>query len=41
MSATRYPEDLKIETVIQLTERGYKVSKVANRLGVTTKSIHN
>lgn len=41
MSATRYAEEFKIETVKQVTERGYKVSEVANRLGVTTKSIHN
>ncbi len=25
----------------QVTDRGYKVSEVAQRLGVTTKSLHN
>ena len=35
MSAKRYPEDFKIEAVKQVTDRGYKVAEVAQRLGVT------
>ena len=41
MSGKRYPEEFKIEAVKQVTDRGYKVSDVASRLGVTTKSLHN
>lgn len=41
MSGKRYPEEFKIEAVKQVTERGYKVSEVAERLGVTGKSLHN
>ena len=40
MSAKRYPEDFKIEAVKQVTDRGYKVAEVAQRLGVTVKSMH-
>lgn len=40
MRGKRYPEEFKIEAVKQVTERGYKVTEVANRLGVTTKSLH-
>ena len=41
MSGKRYPEEFKIEAVKQITERGYKVSDVANRLGVTPHSLYN
>ena len=41
MGGQRYPEEFKIEAVKQVTDRGYKISDVANRLGVTTKSMHN
>ena len=41
MSGKRYPEEFKIEAVKQVTDRGYKVSEVADRLGVTTKSLHD
>lgn len=41
MSGKRYPETFKIEATKQVTERGHKVSDVANRLGVTPKSIHD
>ena len=41
MSGKRYPEEFKIEAVKQVTERGYKVGEVADRLGVTTKSLHD
>lgn len=39
MSSKRYPQEFKIEAVKQITERGYKVSDVAKRLGVTPKSL--
>ncbi|WP_196161371.1 transposase, partial [Reinekea sp. G2M2-21] len=41
MSGIRYTEELKIEAVKQVTERNYKISEVADRLGVTTKSLHD
>jgi len=41
MSGKRYPEEFKIEAVKQVTERGYKVREVAQRLGVTDKSLHD
>ena len=41
MSGKRYPEEFKIEAVKQVTDRGYKVGEVADRLGVTTKSLHD
>mgnify|MGYP002632073091 CR=1 FL=1 len=34
MSAKRYPEDFKIKAVKQVTDRGYKIADVAQRLGV-------
>ena len=39
MSGKRYPEEFKIEVVRRVTERGYKVSEVAQRLGITGKSL--
>lgn len=39
MSGKRYPEEFKIEAIKQITERGYKASDVAKRLGVTTTSL--
>ena len=41
MSGKRYPEEFKIEAVKQVTDRGYKIGEVADRLGVTTKSLHD
>jgi transposase len=41
MSGKRYPEDFKIEAVRQVTDRGYAVTDVAQRLGVTTKSLYD
>src|SRR5688572_14064644 len=38
MSGKRYPEDFKTEAVKQVTDRGYKISEVAQRLGITVKS---
>ena len=40
MSGKRYTEEFKIEAVRQVTDRGYSVSDVADRLGVTTKSLY-
>ena len=40
MSGKRYTDEFKIEAVKQVTERNYKLSDVADRLGVTTKSLY-
>ena len=40
MSGKRYTEEFKIEAVRQVTDRGYSVPDVAQRLGVTTKSLY-
>ena len=40
MSGKRYNESFKIEAVKQVTECGHSVSDVANRLGITTKSLY-
>lgn len=40
MSSKRYPEEFKIEAVRQVTDRGYSVAQVANRLDVTTHSLY-
>ena len=40
MSNNRYPEEFKIETVRQVTDRGYSVAEVADQLGTTTHSIY-
>jgi len=39
LSGKRYTEDFKIEAVRQLTEDCDPASEVAQRLGVTTKSL--
>lgn len=41
MSGKRYPEDFRIDAVKPITGRGYKISDVASRLGVTTKSLRD
>lgn len=41
MSGKRYTEEFKIEAVKQVTDRGYSVADVADRLGVTTKSLYD
>jgi transposase len=41
MSGKRYAEDFKIEAVRQVTDRGYKPAEVAQRLGVTVKSLRD
>ncbi|HDS2645522.1 IS3 family transposase [Klebsiella aerogenes] len=40
MSGKRYPEELKIEAVKQVVDRGYSVSSVATRLDITTHSLY-
>ena len=40
MRGKRYTDEFKIEEVKQVAERGYKLSNVADRLSVTTKSLH-
>lgn len=39
MSGKRYSEEFKIEAIKQVSDRGYKASDVAERLGVSTKSL--
>jgi len=41
MSSKRYTEEFKIEAVKQVTERGYFVGEVAERLGTTTHSLYS
>jgi transposase len=40
MSNQRYTPEFKDEAVRQVVERGYRVSEVAERLGVSTNSLH-
>ena len=40
MSGKRYTDEFKIEAVRQVTDRGYSVSEVAERLGVTAHSLY-
>ena len=41
MASRIYPDEFKIEAVRQVIDRGYKAKDVAERLGVTSKSINN
>jgi len=41
MSGKRYTDEFNVEAVKQVTERGYKVSEVSDRLGVTPKSLRD
>ena len=36
----RYSDAFKIDAVAQVTERGYSVKEVAERLGIRTKSLY-
>lgn len=36
----RYSDEFKIDAVSQVTERGYSVKEVAERLGISTKSLY-
>jgi transposase len=40
MSDKRYAEELKIEAVRQVTDGGYPVTEVAQRLGVSAHSLY-
>jgi len=40
MSSKRYADEFKIEAVRLVTERGFKVAEVADRLGITTHSLY-
>ena len=40
MSAKRYSEEFRIEAVKQVTDRGYRVSDVCRRLGITPGSLY-
>ena len=40
MKGKRYTDEFKKEAVKQVTERGYSVSEVAERLGTTTHSLY-
>ena len=41
MAGERYNDEFKIAEVRQITQEGHSVSSVADRLGVTTKSLYN
>lgn len=40
MRKSRFTEEFKAETIKQVTERGHKVVDVAQRLGVSDKSLY-
>lgn len=40
MSSKRYTDEFKAEAIKQITERGYSVRDVSERLGVTTHSLY-
>ena len=40
MSKPRYTVEFKAEAVKQVTDRGYSVAEVADRLGVSTHSLY-
>ena len=40
MSSKRYTPEFRAEAIRQVTERGYPVSEVAGRLGVSTNSMY-
>ena len=41
MSTIRYTEEFKRDAVSQVTDRGYSVKEVSNRLGISTKSLYD
>jgi transposase len=41
MRGKRYPEEFKIEAVKQVVDKGFTMTDVAQRLGVTYKSLHS
>ncbi len=40
MSGKRFTEEFKKEAIKQITERGYSVAEVAERLGTTTHNLY-
>ena len=40
MNKTNFSDDFKRDAVRQITERGYPVSEVSQRLGVSTHSLY-
>lgn len=40
MSGKRYLEEFKVSAMQQVVDRGYPVSSVASRLGISTKSLY-
>ena len=40
MKGIRYPAEFKAEAIKQITERGHNTADVADRLGLSTKSIY-
>lgn len=41
MSSKRYTDEFRLEAVKQVTERGYSVTEVAERIGVNPNSLYN
>ncbi len=41
MSYTRYTEEFKRDAVSQVTDRGYSIKEVSERLGISDKSLYN
>ena len=41
MSGKRYTEEFKIEAVKQVTDRNHSMTEVADRLGISYKSLHD
>jgi transposase len=41
MAGERYNDEFKIAAVKQITQEGHSVNSVAERLGITTKSLYN
>ena len=37
----RYTQEFKVEAVKQITDRGYSVSEVSERLGICTKTLYH
>lgn len=40
MSNQKYTEEFRAEAIKQVTERGYKVQEVCERLGISSKSLY-
>lgn len=41
MAGERYNDEFKIAAVKQVTQEGHSIASVAQRLGITTKSLYN